>query len=164
MTEPGRSGGPDRGRADVYAAEIAAFEGTSYETLVSLAQLQQLARQVCGWPWWPRGEVAVVAARSDASSSSTRQRGGSAPVVRLAAPQMTPATVVHELAHVLAGVGAGHSGLFRVAYVDIVAAAFGVAPASWLRDEFVAAGLSLGARQWPDPGAGGGLPGGAIAL
>jgi hypothetical protein len=149
----------DTGREAVYAAEIAAFEGTSFETLRPIAELVDIAATVTGADWWPHGHIDVVSARRDASSSSTRQRSGGRPVVRLAAPQMTPATVVHELAHVLAGVDCGHGGRFRRAHVDLVGFVFGDEPATWLLDAYDAMGLAVGDRAWPvpplRPGAGG---------
>lgn len=141
----------DHGRADVYAAEIAAFEGTTFEQVSPLDELVRLAQRLYAAHWWPRGQIAVVASRSDALSSSTRQRGDTVPVVRLAAPQMTPATLVHELGHVLAGVGSGHGPLFRRAYVDVATAAFGAEPASWLSEQFAAHDLASCARRWRTP-------------
>jgi hypothetical protein len=143
----------DAGREAVYAAELAAFDGTSYEALAPITELVELAGSVTGAAWWPHGPIDVVAARSDAGSSSTRQRGAARPAVRLAAGQMTPATVVHELAHVLAGLGAGHGPRFRRAYVDLVTFCWGSDAAGWLRAEFEAAHLPLGAREWPMPAA-----------
>lgn len=141
----------DIGREAVYAAEIAAFEGTSFESVTPFADLLDLAALIVGAEWWPHGDIEVVPARADAGSSSTRQRTGSAPVVRLAAPQMTPATVVHEFAHVLAGVGAGHGEVFRRAHVDLVGYALGDKPAGWLLDGYAAMGLAPGRRSWPAP-------------
>lgn len=155
--------GADVGREAVYAAEIAAFEGTSYETVVPFEQLLDLARLATTAAWWPCGDIEVVKARRDASSSSTRQRGSAAPVVRLAAPQMTPATLLHELAHVLAGVGAGHGERFRRAHVDLVGYAFGDDEAGWLLDAYTAVGLEPGRRSWPAPPVRGGA-GGPIVL
>lgn len=150
----------DHGRADVYAAELAAFEGTTYEQVVPFDQLVTLARNVCAARWWPLGHIDVVTTRSDALTSSARQCGDQVPVVRLARPQMTRATLVHELAHVLAGVGSGHGPLFRRAYVDLAAAALGVDPAAWLLEQFGRHGLDTAARTWPPPD----VLGGAIAL
>lgn len=141
----------DRGRAAVYAAEIAAFEGTSYESRVAIDQLLALGRLVTAAVWWPHGEIEIVPARSDAGSSSTRQRGTGRPVVRLAAPQMTPATVIHELAHVLAGLPEGHGPGFRRAHIDLVGYAFGEDPATWLVDAYRGMGLDPGVRCWPAP-------------
>lgn len=153
----------DVGREALYAAEIAAFDGTSYEVVTDFDELLELVRTVTTAPWWPGDEVAVVRARRDASSSSTRQRGSDAPVVRLAAPQMTPATVLHELAHVLAGVGAGHGEVFRRAYLDLVGFAFGHTEAGWLLDAYAVSGLAPGERRWPAPPAAHGAVG-PIAL
>jgi putative metallohydrolase (TIGR04338 family) len=141
----------DEGRAAVYAAEIAAFEGTSYESITAFDALVALAATVTTAPWWPHGPVDVRRARTDASSSSARQRGIGAPVVRLAAPQMTPATLVHELAHALAGVAAGHGPRFRRAHVDLVAYVFGDTEAGWLLDAYAHMGLAPGPRWWPSP-------------
>ena len=141
----------DHGREAVYAAEIAAFEGTSYESLTAFDELLALAGVVTAAAWWPHGEVEVVTARRDAGSSSTRQRGSGRPVVRLAAPQMTPATLVHELAHVLAGVSAGHGPTFRRAHVDLAGFPFGDSEANWLLDAYAAMGLQPGERSWSAP-------------
>lgn len=141
----------DTGREAVYAAEIAAFEGTTYESIATFDRIAATTRSVTTAEWWPRGEIAVRPARSDASSSTTRQRGADAPVIRLAAPQMTPATLVHELAHVLAGVSAGHGAVFRRAHLDLCSAVFGDEPAAWLADAYRSASLEVGARTWPAP-------------
>jgi hypothetical protein len=141
----------DDGRAAVYAAEIAAFEGTSYEALTPFDELVALARVVTTANWWPRGEIPVVRARADASSSSARQRGEDRPTVRLATPQMTPATLVHELAHVLAGVGSGHGPAFRRAHVDLAGYAFGGTEAVWVLEAYAAMRLAPGPRAWPQP-------------
>lgn len=142
---------PDLGRQAVYAAEIAAFEGTSFEVVVPIEHLIQLARLIINAEWWPHGEIEVVAARSDAGSSSTRQHGRRRPVVRLAAPQMTPATLVHEFAHVLAGLEHGHRQVFRRAHLDLVAEVFGDTAANWLLDAYTSMGLAPGPRTWPVP-------------
>jgi len=141
----------DIGREAVYAAEIAAFEGTSFESLSPFAELLDLAALITGAAWWPHGSIEVVPARADAGSSSTRQRSAGAPVVRLAAPQLTPATVVHEFAHVLAGVSHGHDDVFRRAHVDLTGYAFGDEPASWLLAGYAAMGLEPGVRAWSAP-------------
>lgn len=141
----------DLGREAVYAAEIAAFEGTSLEAVAPFDSLLELASVIVASSWWPCGEIEVVPARADANSSSTRQRSVSAPVVRLAAPQLTPATVVHEFAHVLAGVDHGHDRVFRRAHIDLAGFAFGEDAASWLVDAYAAMGLEAGRRTWAPP-------------
>jgi hypothetical protein len=154
----------DAGREALYAAELAAFDGTSYEALVPLDELVELARSVTAANWWPHGHVDVVSARVDAASSPTRQRGGTQPVIRLAAGQSTPATLLHELAHVLAGVGAGHGPRYRRAYLDVVGFCWGEAAVGWLRTEFDAAKLAVGERDWPMPPVASGRRPGPIAL
>jgi len=153
----------DVGREAVYAAEIAAFEGTSYEALTRFDELVNLARDIVTESWWPRGPIEVTPARSDACSSSTRQRGEALPVIRLAIPQMTPATLVHEFAHVLAGVDHGHDDTFRRAHVDLAGSAFGNEPATWLRDGYAQMSLAVGARHWPAPSTQS-VAGGPVAL
>ena len=64
---------------------------------------------------------------------------------------MTRATVLHELAHVLAGVGDGHGPIFRRAHVDLVGYALGVDEAGWLLDAYSAVDLDPGERTWPSP-------------
>ncbi|MCU0259381.1 MAG: hypothetical protein MUE78_00030 [Ilumatobacteraceae bacterium] len=134
----------------MYAAERAAFEGTSLETVVDLASLRRSADQLTASPWWPRGPIPVRAARSDAGSSSARV-GPAGVEVRLAAPQQTVATLAHELAHVLAGVEHGHDAVFRRAHVDVVGALVGDEPAQWLAEAYEAFGLVVGARSWTQP-------------
>jgi hypothetical protein len=139
----------DRGRAEVYAAELVAYEGTELEAVVGFDELVALADRVMTQAWWPNGRVPVRRARSDARSSATRHTSHA--VIHLAAPQMTPATLIHELAHVLSGVGAGHGELFRRAHVDMASFAFGAERGGWLAEAYAAAGLSLGRRHWPLP-------------
>lgn len=141
----------DRGRAAVYAAELAAFDGTAHESLVPLDALVELATTVTAASWWPHGPIKVRPARSDAESSTTRQRGSGRPVIRIAAPQSTPATIVHELAHVLAGLAEGHGPAFRRAHVDLAGFVFGPLEAGWLLDAYAAMGLAPGARAWSVP-------------
>ena len=141
----------DHGRAAVYAAEIAAFEGTTYEAIAPWDELLELGRQITAAPWWPHGPIRMVPARADAGSSSARQRGSGPPVVRLAAPQLTRATVVHEFAHVLAGLGDGHGAVFRRAHVDLIGYSFGDEPATWLVDAYRSMGLDPGDRRWTPP-------------
>lgn len=141
----------DIGREAVYAAEIAAFDGTAFESLSPFPELLGLAGLITAAAWWPHGSIEVVPARSNAGSSSTRQRSVGAPVIRLAAPQLTPATVVHEFAHVLAGVSHGHDDVFRRAHVDLTGYAFGEEPASWLLDGYAIMGLEPGVRAWSPP-------------
>lgn len=146
----------DTDRAQVYAAEVAAFEGTTAEEIVPFHQVVALSGRVMSDPWWPVAWVEVRRARADAMSSSTR--AGCDVVVRIADPQMTPATLVHELAHVLAGAGSGHGPLFRRAHVDVATVALGAGVAGWLTAAYAGAGLPLAERPWAAP------PTGAIAL
>jgi hypothetical protein len=141
----------DIGREAVYAAEIAAFEGTSHESLAEFDDLLEVARVITAASWWPHGPIEVAPARADAGSSTTRQRSGGRPSIRLAAPQMTAATVVHEFAHVLAGVAHGHDAVFRRAHVDLVGHTLGDEPATWLLDAYAAIGLEPGLRTWSPP-------------
>ena len=141
--------GDDHGRAEVYAAELAAYEGTELETVVAFDDLVVLAGRVMSEAWWPRARVQVRRARSDARSSATRHTSRTA--IHLAAPQMTPATLIHELAHVLAGVDAGHGALFRRAHIDLANFAFGSDRGRWLEAAYASAGLALGDRRWPPP-------------
>lgn len=149
----------DCGRAEVYAAEIAAFDGTDLELVRSFEEVSSVIAAVVEGPWWPGPPVHVAAARRDAASSSARERADASTMIRLAAEQATIATAAHELAHALAGPGAGHSPVFLAAYLDVVAVVTNLDSrdrrhglhVDQLRDALVAAGLVVGARTWPPP-------------
>jgi hypothetical protein len=147
------------GRAEVYAAEAAAFDGTDLERVCSFDEVSSVIADVVGGPWWPGTPVRVVAARRGAVSSSAREDSDAGTVIRLAAEQTTIATAAHELAHALAGPGEGHSPVFLAAYLDVVAVVTNLDSrdrrhrlhVDQLRDALVAAGLVVGARAWPAP-------------
>lgn len=149
----------DAGRAEVYAAEAAAFEGTDLDSVRPFAEVAGAIEAVVGGVWWPAIPVHVVAARRDAGSSSARRIEGETTVIRLAAAQTTIATAAHELAHALAGPAAGHSGVFLAAYLDVVAVITNIDSrdrrhhlhVDQLREAFDGAGLTAGRRQWPEP-------------
>jgi hypothetical protein len=149
----------DCGRAALYAAEVAAFDGTDLESVMPFAEVAAVVDAVAGGAWWPAGPVRVVAARRDARSSSAHRVEDSTTVIRLSAEQSTIATAAHELAHALAGPGAGHSPLFLAAHLDVVAVITNRDSidrrhdlhVGQLRDAFEAAGLVVGRRRWPAP-------------
>lgn len=149
----------DAGRAEVYAAEAAAFDGTDLESVRPFAEVASVISVVVGGAWWHGIPVRVVAARRDASSSSASCGEGETTVIRLAAEQTTIATAAHELAHALAGPAAGHSAVFLAAYLDVVAVITNLDSrdrrhhlhVDQLRKAFDVAGLSVGRRQWPAP-------------
>lgn len=159
---------PDRDRAAVYAAEQAAFDGTDLESVVGVQAAAGLIAAVAATSWWPGPPVDGRPARVDARSSSARTSGPAHPatvlrddavVIRLAAPQATPATVAHELAHALAGVGRGHDEVFRRAYLDVVRVLTNLDSTDrraglhvdQLREAFGRLGLSVGERRWREP-------------
>jgi hypothetical protein len=159
----------DAERTSVYAAELAAFEGTDLEQLRPFDDLAELAAQLVTGEWWPGPTVRFQRARTDARSSSTRCADRDGATVRLARNQMTVATVAHELAHALAGSGAGHDAVFRIAYADVVAVITNTKSTDRRRDlhvgqlldAFAAVGLDIGARRWLAPPS---TASGAIAL
>lgn len=163
----------DRERTAVYAAELAAFDGTDLEREVEFDTVAAAIRAVVETRWWPGGDVVVQRARTTATSSSTRCVVADTSLrdvrIRLARGQWTVATAAHELAHVLAGPTRGHDATFRAAYLDVVAVITNVDASSRRRDlhveqlrrAFQAAGLAVGARTWPPPPAD---VAGAIAL
>lgn len=159
----------DGDRTSVYASELAAFEGTDLEQLRPFDELAELASEIVTGEWWPGPPVRFQRARVDARSSSTRCADRDGATVRLARRQMTVATVAHELAHALAGGGAGHDAVFRIAYVDVVAVITNTQSTDRRRDlhlgqlldAFAAAGLDIGDRRWPAPPS---TASGAIAL
>lgn len=154
---------PDRDRAAVYAAELAAFDGTDLEVVRPFEQLVAAVDGVVASSWWPAGPVEVCRSRRDAASSVAQHRldGAGTTVVRLAAPQHTLATVAHELAHAVAGPLAAHGAAFRRAHVDVAVILFDDHRAQWLADAYASFGLVLGQRRWAAPPAG---RSGSIAL
>jgi hypothetical protein len=141
----------DHGRSEVYAAEMQAFLGTDLEELRPFEELRGLFEQVTSASWWPVAEVKLRKSRSDSFTSVARFRAGDVPSISLARYQMTTATLIHELAHVLAGIMAGHGPVFRRAHVDLTNCWIGVQEGGWLSDAYAGFGLAIGPRHWPDP-------------
>ncbi len=149
----------DCGRAEVYAAESAAFDGTDLEVVRPFDEVSAVMAAVVETAWWPGPQVRVVRARRDAAASSARGDGGTSTVIRLAAAQTTIATAAHELAHALAGPAAGHSPVYLAAYLDIVAVITNLDSrdrrhqlhVGQLRQALDAADLVVGARTWAPP-------------
>jgi hypothetical protein len=144
----------DRGREGVYAAEEAAFGGTTLEERRALADLQRRARTIVEGDWWRQAggpAVDLVVARRTARSSSARHDGRNVAVIRLAAGQLDDVTVAHELAHLLAGIAHGHDERFRAAHLDVVALLAGTRAASMMAEAYSAFGLAAGRRAWPPP-------------
>ncbi len=141
----------DRGREAVYAAELAAFGGTSFDSAMTFEELLWLRNALQASKWWPAGMIVVERARTDAQSSTTRQCDEGQQKIRIAARQCTALTFAHEAAHVLAGVDRGHGPLFRRAEIDVVAALFGSSPAGWLCNAFAQMDLRVANRTWQQP-------------
>jgi hypothetical protein len=152
----------DPDHAAVYAAELAAFDGTDLEALQPFVAIDGLLRRLVDGSWWPGGLVDVRQARSDASSSTTRcdvDNQGASATIRLSATQMTVATAAHELAHALAGASCGHNAVYRRAYLDVVRVITNLDTTdrrhdlhvTQLADAFTAAGLRVGDRSWSVP-------------
>lgn len=152
----------DRDHAAVYAAELAAFDGTDLEQTRPFEFIDALIRRVVEGDWWPGGSVTVRKARVDASSSTTRCAvgdDGRSATISLSTPQLTVATAAHELGHALAGAARGHDGVYRRAYLDVVRVMTNLDSTDRRRDlhvdqltaGFAAAGLAVGGRSWPAP-------------
>ena len=143
----------DRGRTALGEAEAAAFGGTDLETNRAVADLARQAAVVTSSPWWrAAGGPPVTLSAARASAHSSRARLGDRAVdVRLALGQRDIATVAHELAHALAGVGHGHDERFRAALVDVVTVVAGAPAAKALTDALGAFGLGVAVRTWPAP-------------
>ena len=138
----------DVDRSQVYAAEEAAFGGTTLDSVTRFEHLERLALQVMSLPWWPGPVVPVVTARVDARSSCARSTADGVEI-RLAPPQQTPVTLTHELAHVLAGLTVGHGPTFRRAHIDIVTSVLGAEAGRWLLDAYRSCGLSIPPAERP---------------
>ncbi len=155
------------GRAELYACELAAFDGTDLEAVRAHHTVAAVIERLVAEPWWAGPPVRVEAARSGAMSSATHgpvsnpdatAAGVDAsriPVtIRLAAGQATIATAAHELAHALAGVDHGHDARYRRAYLDVITMITnldasdrrGTIHTDQLSDAFAAAGLDIGTR------------------
>lgn len=61
------------------------------------------------------------------------------------------ATLIHELAHALAGTAEGHGPVFRAAHLDLMSLVAQPADVEWLRRAYAAHGLAVGERQWDQP-------------
>ena len=140
----------DDDRSEVYAAELSAVGGTTLEQQVSLRELQNAAASIVTSAWWPTGPVAIRSARSDARSSRAHDRGGQVEI-RFAAGQHDMATLIHELAHALAGTAAGHGPIFRAAHLDLMSLLAEPADVEWLRRAYAAHRLAVGERRWGQP-------------
>jgi hypothetical protein len=143
----------DCGRAAAYAAEDAAFGGTTLERDVDLDELRSIAATVTASEWWFRcgGPAVVVEPARGAAQSSSARRAGSGVLIRLAAGQRTAGTLTHELAHGLAGIAHGHDARFRAAHVDVVAMVAGAGAAGALVDAYRQLDAPAGRRTWPSP-------------
>jgi hypothetical protein len=159
----------DVDRSAVYAAEVAAFEGTDLDTVIGVSAVADLVGAVVGGDWWTGPRVSVVPARRGALSSSARCLHSLDPVqIRIAHPQANRVTAAHELAHALAGIDAGHGPTFRRAYLDVIGVLTNLdttdrrhdVHVDQLTEAFAVARLAVGDRRWPAPT----HPGGAIAL
>ena len=140
----------DDDRSEVYAAELSAVGGTTLEQQVSLSDLQNAAAAIVTSAWWPTGPVAIRSARSDARSSRAHDDGDQVEI-RCAVGQHDMATLIHELAHALAGTAAGHGPMFRAAHLDLMTLLAQPADVEWLRRAYAAHGLAVGERQWEQP-------------
>jgi len=91
--------------------------------------------------------------------ASTARCGEAGSTIRLATGQLTIATAAHELAHALAGPGAGHSPLFLAAYLDVIVMITNrdgsdrrrMLHAEQLFAALQAARLQVAPRRWPPP-------------
>jgi len=164
----------DAERTRVYAAEEAAFAGTLAEEPLSWAELEQLAADLLGAlrrTGVDPGPVRLRRARRDAAHSSARAGEDRAGEIRFAPGHEAPATLTHELAHLVAGPAAGHGPRFRAAHLAVAGLGLGARGAEILAGEYARARLPVATRHpWPAvvPLPGWGLLGarhsGAIAL
>jgi hypothetical protein len=160
----------DNERAAVYAAELAAFDGTDLEVVLGSEAIVSLVANLTEGEWWPGPRVDVRRARADAQASSATCLEPADvvgwTVVRFAAEQTTVATAAHEVAHALAGLDFGHGPVFRRAYLDVVCVITnldstnrrGGLHVGQLADAFAMNDLSIGDRLWVEPALDGPIP------
>ena len=161
----------DRDRAQVYAAELAAFDGTDLEVVVGIACGRRRRAIDCA--------VRLVAARCDRRSRDAircpvvghplldRRRVGRRHRDRRARRRRSPPVRTNSLT-CSPGCRHGHDAVFRRAHLDVVQAITnldrltgrGTVHVDQLERAYAAAGLAVGERTWPAPPE----PGGAIAL
>jgi hypothetical protein len=145
--------GRDTDRQRAYDAEDAAFLDTSYAERLGERGCRWLLERLVATPWWAAAGGAVPAlrpARIDSTRSTTVMSEGGAQL-RIG-PGMDQAHVVsHELAHLLATPGEGHSAVFRTAHVDVARVLLGGHGADRLAERYRRAGLALTPRRWPPP-------------
>ena len=116
-------------QAAVYAAEAEALEVWG-QRWSRLREAQAYADGLVGRAWfgerWPHfGHCEVHRRGSGARYSTAAALGGDAlapseAVILLAPGHLTQAVLLHELAHVLAGAGAGHDSEFLVVQLELV--------------------------------------------
>jgi hypothetical protein len=142
----------DNGQAAVAAVEDAAFGGTTFDQPAVRRVVEECIGGVLAGPWWRANgpAVVVVTPRRSARSSNARTCGDGVQI-RLTDEQLTVGTVVHELAHALAGVDRGHDAVFRAAHVDVTALLGGPSMASALRTAYRDFQLDVADRQWSGP-------------
>jgi hypothetical protein len=142
----------DAGQTAVAAAEDRAFGGTPLDEPLDRRFVDDRVAVVTGGAWWQSCGPAVLVSvpPSGTCSSSARSRRDRVEI-RLADPQLSLATIAHELAHGLAGVDHGHDANFRAAFVDVVTVLAGAEHAAALSEAFVAMGIGAGRRRWPPP-------------
>jgi hypothetical protein len=144
--------GADRGRTAVSAAEDMAFGGTGVDVALDRAGVDLALATITGGPWWIScgPPVSLAPPRRGTRSSRARARHDQVEIT-FAEGQLTLATVAHELAHALAGIGHGHDGVFRAAFIDVIAVLAGSDAADGLADALRAMGVDPAARRWPAP-------------
>ena len=145
--------GRDDDRSEVYAAELSAVGGTTLEQQLSLDELRDAAAAIITSAWWPTRAITIGSARKDARSSRAHDRGDR-DEIRVAAGQHDMATLIHELAHALAGTAAGHGPMFRAAHLDLMSLLAPPVVVDWLRRAYAAHGLAVGEREWELPALG----------
>ncbi|MEO5678535.1 MAG: hypothetical protein ABIS47_02595 [Acidimicrobiales bacterium] len=156
--------GRDGDRQRVYDAEDAAFLDTSYAERLGERGCRWLLDRLTATAWWATAAGApptIRAARADSTRSTTVLAEGRAEV-RIGPGMDQPHVLSHELAHVVAGLDAGHGPPFRAAHLDVAAAVLGGHGAGRLAQAYERARLTLGPRWWPAPPDHG--PGGLLAI
>lgn len=143
--------GRDSERSRCYAAEDAAFGGTTLTTDLDHRSVVALVASVTHQRWWRQLEVpdpVVTTARADARRSSA-----DGTTIRIAPGGRQALTVVHELAHHLtiglAHPDPGHGPWFRAAELELVGLVAGERSRGHLTDAFATHRLTV--ASWDRP-------------
>jgi hypothetical protein len=148
----------DRDRQRVYDAEEAAFGGTTMDDRLGWDDVEVLVDAVVADAWW--ASIALPAPRLQRSRADARTSCSDGVVIRICTEGQTALTVVHELAHHVAGHlawpdGVGeptpHGDRFRATALRVATVVSGSSGSDALERSWHSHRLSVADWAWPEP-------------